>query len=193
MLFLRDALARALERIESDKKIANVLISFRYSAYLFGDQLQTYPDPPRREIRIGNRSAADSRELVWSGFETIIRRVQQSGKRVFVLLPVPDLGWDVSMHLRSHAKGNIHYARGTSVEYARARNEFINKKIETLKWSETLIKIDPVASLCDPQYCYAIIGDEAMYFDHNHLSLAGSRRVLSVLKPYIESAPPDGK
>jgi SGNH domain (fused to AT3 domains) len=127
---------------------------------------------------------------MWRNFEAILARLQKSGKRVFVLLPVPELGRDIHKNISLQSRGGADYALGTPVAYLHARNRYINDKFATLTWSDTLIKVDPSASLCDDQQCYAVISGAAMYFDDDHLSLAGARKALAVLEPYLQSGPP---
>jgi len=180
-------LNRAIERIAADKRVANVLVGFRYNEHFFGDQIDVYPQVPNKEIRLGGLGAAESRELLWKSFETILARLQNAGKTVFVLLPIPELGRDIQKNIWSHRAGSPDYALGTSTDYLRARSRYISEKFETLKWSETLIKVDPSAPLCGGEHCYAVIGGEAMYFDDDHLSLAGARRALAMLGPRLAS------
>ncbi len=183
-------LNRAVERIASDARIGNVLVGFRYSEHFFGDQLDAYPKLPDKGLQFGALGAAESRELMWRNFEAILARLQKSGKRVFVLLPVPELGRDIHKNISLQSRGGAGYALGTPVAYLHARNRYIDDKFATLTWSDTLIKVDPSASLCDDQQCYAVIGAAAMYFDDDHLSLAGARKALAVLEPYLQSGPP---
>ena len=104
-------LNRALERIENDRRILNVLVGFRYSYHLFGEQLETYPKLPDQGIRVGQLSSADSREALWRSFVAILDRLQKSGKRVFVLLPVPELGRDVHSNIQARMRQSEDYSQ----------------------------------------------------------------------------------
>jgi hypothetical protein len=185
-------LDRALKRVASDTRIANVLVGFRYNEHFFGDNVGTYPEVPNEEIHFGGLGATESRQLLWHSFETILTRLQNSGKRVFVLLPIPELGQSIHKHILSQRLGHADYAFGTPVGYLRARNDYISDKFKTLPWGETLIKVDPSASLCDDVRCYAVMDGASMYFDDDHLSLAGARRALAILGPYLKSGSQNG-
>ena len=55
-------------------------------------------------------------------------------------------------------------------------NKKYSQKNELLKRlpSEVLV-YDPVEDFCDQQQCYVVKDKEALYFDHSHPSLAGTR------------------
>lgn len=54
---------QALEKIENDSTIKNVIVGFRYSVYLFGNQIHDYPELPTEFLRIAGASPEISREL----------------------------------------------------------------------------------------------------------------------------------
>ncbi|WP_300453414.1 acyltransferase family protein [Accumulibacter sp.] len=176
---------RAIERIEGDAGIENVLVVFRYNQHWFGNQLDGYPRLPDGGLRIDGHDAAASRELLWHNFEALLARLQRAGKRVFVMGPIPELGRSVQKHLFASRFADSHFERGTSIGYFQARSEYIHARLRSLPWSERLIELDPARQLCDASFCYAVLDGAAMYYDDNHLSLDGARRVLAPLAPYL--------
>ncbi|CAL95871.1 acyltransferase family protein [Azoarcus olearius] len=181
----------ALLHIEASPHIRDVLIGFRYSAALFGDHASDYPNLPDNEPRIDGQDGARSRELIWRSFSTIVERLQKAGKRVFVLGPIPELPRPVQQNIfAGQFKDDAAYHNGTSRAYFDARHRYILNRLDTLAWSDRLVRIDPVDVLCDNGSCRAVIDREAMYFDDDHLSVAGARRVLQSLQAYIADGPP---
>ena len=179
-------LNQALIRIELDDRIRNVLVGFRYSSHLYGDHAAIYPRVPDVPLRIKGGSPEHSRELVWTSFEIIIKRLRSAGKRVFVLAPIPELGRPVQQNILSgQFRGDASSDRGATRAYHDARNRFVLGKLNALNWDDNLVLVDPAAVLCDEKICRALIDSEAMYFDDDHLSVAGARRVVKQLDAFL--------
>jgi hypothetical protein len=87
----------SLVYLESDKSINNVFLGFRYSAFLFGSQRGLYPDLPNIDpvLKLTESSRkqlkGDAREACWQSFNEIVQRLLASGKKVYILYPVPEL------------------------------------------------------------------------------------------------------
>ena len=84
--------------LEENKNIENILIGFRYSAFLYGDQLNSYPNLPDVDPKYLFNSPSDdsSRNIYWNSLEEIISRLLKAGKKVHVLYPIPELPLDIS-------------------------------------------------------------------------------------------------
>ncbi len=174
---------KALSRLEHDAKIKNVLLVFRYSAHLYGSQLNTYPDLPTQPRSMApGKSPEEFRELLWGSLERIVDRLTASGKKVVILLPVPELGTSIEKNIwRSRFGGD--YQFGTTRDYYLRRNRFILEKFEGLRERPGVSLLDPAAQLCPDDHCRAILDQTAMYFDDNHLSVLGADRILAPLVP----------
>ena len=167
---------QSLEYLEASPEIRNVLINFRHTAYLFGHQQDAYPALPHEEPEMRTKLPGDAaRELYWSSYVAIVERLLHAGKRVFVLFPVPELPREIDRYIfLDHAEGPI-----TSRDYYLRRHQFVLSKLAALPWSERLVAVDPTRSLCDFASCRAVIDNTSMYFDDDHLSVSGARRVIA--------------
>ncbi len=173
----RDWINRTVEYLAGDARIHHVLLAFRHGEYLHGHHNRAYPrvpdEPPHMRTTLDPDAA---REAYWASYEALIERLLAAGKRVYVLYPVPEL----PKHVRHYVFGTDPERPVTPLAYYQRRNEFMLRKLATLPWSDRLIAVDPVAALCVPAGCRAVVGGAAMYFDDDHLSVAGARRVLDV-------------
>ncbi|WP_162932448.1 acyltransferase family protein [Solimonas sp. K1W22B-7] len=180
-------LHKAVERIETDKSVQNVLVAYRYTSALFGEQTQSYPRIPTHILfRLPGMTPEQSMDAYWASFQAVLERLQGAGKRVFVILPIPELDRSIEEKVWAGNHGAADYTVGTSMDYYRARNAFILGKFRQLPWSDRLVPVDPTTQLCDATRCYAVIDGQAMYFDDHHLSLAGAARVMRLLEPYLK-------
>lgn len=84
----------ALTYLENDHSIKNILLGFRYSAFLYGDQLESYPDIPDRDPIVEFKNPQpneDAREEYWKSFREIVHRLLASGKNIYLIYPTPEL------------------------------------------------------------------------------------------------------
>ena len=176
----------SVEYLEKESAIKNVLLGFRYSGFLFGGQLHAYPDVPdiNPKSKFSNPvPAGDLRELYWNSFFEIVSRLRRAGKQVYLLYPLPEL----PMHIEKAAypfslfqrDSTLDLTETVSAAYYMQRNEFILPRLDSLSFGEGLYPIKPLEILCSDSFCPAVIANQALYFDDNHLSVAGARYLLS--------------
>lgn len=178
----------ALSFLESHDTIKNILVGFRYSAFLYGDQLATWPDIPNQDPitkfseTSRQRLNIDARTAYWQSFNEIIRRLLAADKKVYVLYPIPELPIHIAKLVTPfsifEAQATLNPEQATPSEYYFARNNFILTKLDTLPYAENLHAIKPFDILCNTDYCPAIINQTALYFDDDHLSVHGAKLLL---------------
>ncbi len=80
--------------------------------------------------------------------------------------------------------------RSTSHEYYMSRNQFIISKLDTLQYGPDLYSITPFGILCDMKYCPAVSGRQALYFDDDHLSIVGAKKLIenSIIPDHIKQS-----
>ncbi|GAB3108503.1 acyltransferase family protein [Pseudomaricurvus hydrocarbonicus] len=175
----------ALAFLESEDAIKHVLLGFRYSAFLYGDQLDHYPDIPNEDPVdefTHPQENADLREVYWHSFSEIVRRLMASNKKVYVLYPIPELPVHISKAVSPFSifgsQTMIDLDSATTSQYYFERNQFILKKLDALPYGENLHAIKPFDILCNKVSCPAVKRDVALYFDDDHLSVEGARLLL---------------
>ena len=168
-------LGRAVEHLEASRGVHSVLLGFRDTRYLFGEQQAVYPALPDGKPQMRTTLDPDAaREAYWASYVALIERLLRAGKRVYVLFPVPELPKHVTYYIfHGDAAAPV-----TPLDYYARRHDFMLRKLATLPWSDTLIAVDPARALCDANGCRAVIDNEAMYYDDDHLSVSGAMRVL---------------
>ena len=176
----------ALKHLENDHSINNILLGFRYSAFLYGDQLDSYPEIPDIDpiVKFKNpRLNEDAREVYWNSFREIVRRLLAAGKNIYLIYPTPEL--PVNIHKAASPfsifdqQTMVDLAKSTTARYYFERNKFILSKLKTLSYGRNLHVIDPFQILCNQDYCPAVINKTALYFDDDHLSVEGSKLLLA--------------
>ncbi|MCW8890247.1 MAG: acyltransferase [Sedimenticola sp.] len=179
----------SLTYLEKDNSIKNVLLGFRYSGFLFGDQLKAYPEIPDSKPVLeffgenDNNPQNDEREIYWQSFSEIVRRLLASGKKVYLLYPIPELPTHIAKAIAPisifGSQTMLDLTKSTSSTYYFARNNFILNKLDTLPYGDNLHAIKPFEILCSKKYCPAVLNKKALYFDDDHLSVEGSKLLIT--------------
>ena len=174
--------------LENSESIHNVLLGFRYSAFLYGDQLEAYPEAPNegphsKVIKsYRNHTSSEIRELYWESLHTIINRLMAAGKSVYLVFPIPELPAHISKAMIPLSIFTqtplLDLNKSTSAKYYISRNNFILNKLSSLNYGNNLYSIEPFEILCDGEYCPAVINRDALYFDDDHLSVIGATRLI---------------
>lgn len=175
---------QSLAYLENNKAITNVLLGFRYSEFLFGEQQHKYPElpniSPKNRIKVAQKdlSAAELREIYWRSLYAIVQRLLSAGKTVHLMYPIPEMPLHVDKAISPFSifgdKSMLDLEQSVSKGYYMRRNEFIINKLNSLAFGDKLYPIKSFERLCGNSYCSIIRKGSALYFDDNHLSLTGA-------------------
>lgn len=183
-------LEESLSMLEQDESITNVVVGFRHAAYLYGDQLADYPDlpdvsPVRLFVGEASKLGPDkARELYWQDFNLLVQRLENAGKNVYLLYPIPELPADIKKAASPLWVFNtdtlLPLDAVSPVDYYFARQQEIVDRLDRLQ-NGKVVKLEPFNVLCKEKFCKAIEDDKTLYFDDDHLSLTGARLVVEQL------------
>jgi peptidoglycan/LPS O-acetylase OafA/YrhL len=178
----------SVEYLIEEKEIKNILIAFRYSAFLYGDHSNHYPELPnenpvaRMAKQHSSLSADKARELYWKSFSAIIEQLVAANKRVVILFPIPEIPDEIVNMLSPFSlfSDELPYdlIKTTPEDYYFKRNQFILGKLNTLNFNDKLLALRPYNILCRNGYCPAVADGKSLYFDDSHISLAGAEIII---------------
>ncbi len=178
----------ALKYLENNKSIQNVLLGFRYNMFLFGQQLDSYPELPNYNpvneltATYKNLTPEAAREIYWKSFNKIVDRLLKARKTVYILYPIPELPVHVGKILTPFSifggKTLLDLEKTTTSEYYFKRNSTIINRLDSLPYGDNLYAIKPFKIFCKAGYCPTVFEGVSLYFDDDHLSVAGSNKLL---------------
>lgn len=184
----------ALALLEHSPDIRDVALVFRHGFHLYGDQLRSYPmAPDAAPTFLTGIPAEAARTAYWNSFIEIARRLTAAGKTVHVIDPIPELGASIDrMIYRRDVFGHAAVqATGAPVSYYEQRNRDILPWLDRAVAGGYAVRVKSRDAVCDEQQCYAVIDGQALYFDDNHLSVAGAHRLTRLLQaPAMAPVPP---
>jgi hypothetical protein len=163
-----------IEAVNADESIKNVWLSFRGALAVSGADADSAR--PAELFRISGGTATND-AAIEQGLRATIRLLQSRGKKVGVMLQVPELGFRVDectgrpfslAHRPARVPCTIPRAQ------VAARQSGYRKLIEAMKSEFGISVYDPMPALCDDAECHAVAEGHVLYFDDNHLGVFGS-------------------
>jgi hypothetical protein len=122
------------------------------------------------------------RQEVLAAIDRATRDLLARGKRVVLVYPIPEVGWDVPVTLQKLAMRGDRSPLTTSTAAYRARNERVIRLFDAIPDSPALVRVRPERIFCDTFVagrCATHSGPDIFYFDDDHLSVAGADRVVA--------------
>ncbi|WP_102797866.1 acyltransferase family protein [Bowmanella denitrificans] len=190
-------LADSIDALTSNQHITNVVLNFRYNAYLNGfyrhqhwTSAEYFLSGPSKAL-----SLEEVREKYWQGFEEIIDSLLKAGKHVFVIYPVPELRHHIQkLVVPKNIFSNsypLNLQQQSSVTDYQNDNQFILKKLNALPFSDKLTAIHTADLFCQNMQCAAVKNGHALYFDDNHPSLYGAKLIARKITQHWQRAQVD--
>lgn len=160
-----------------------VLIINRTTAALFGPNEQSRP----AVSYLGDTSSADEKfpDLFKQHYiNTVCGLAVQ--RDVYVLDPIPEMGSSVPQTLiRNTLFHQLNADVGISLQQYHQRHERVRSINREFSLSCGVKILDPVPYLCDDKMCWGSVGGRSLYYDDDHLSEYGNRRLVPLFSQIV--------
>ncbi len=186
----RRAAQLAHAAIRSDTGIGTVLMVSRGAAYITGEGFGVDTQRPVVPVTV-RRTLRDTVELqraLESGLEASIRSFLAAGKRVVLVIGVPELGFlpEECLIGRPFGLREIRTPCAVPRPTVDQRNHAYRALVRRLSARIPALEVVDASSIfCDDQLCHAQRNGRLLYQDANHLTLAGSRLVVAPLRTML--------
>ena len=183
---LNNAVATLMQR----RTFSDVILAARWNYYALGDGGKAAPQGEPHYIRdamSGEASLEENRAALARNLTPTVAAVRASGARPWLVMEAPYVGYDVPNRLaRSLIRGERDEALyGAESAEETKRSAFMQRLVMRLPADI----IEPAKKLCAGERCLAAEGPRALYFDDNHLSLAGATYLEPLFVGLFEPAP----
>lgn len=174
---------RVLEHVRASG-IRNVVLSSRWSYYTDGGYLgQDFCYLSLRPGQAKNRDA--SRAAFARGVHETVATYAALGVKVHVLLQVPQQLYPPGkVYARAQTgQGDLNVAVLQSSSVSLQRHRELQRRTREVfqsvqrEFPQHLTLIDPAATLCDAERCLIGTGQQAYYYDDDHVSVTGAQRL----------------
>ncbi|RMF41066.1 MAG: acyltransferase [Alphaproteobacteria bacterium] len=178
---------RVAEHIAATRPALVVIVS-RWGLYANGTR---YGDEEGSPMLLSPDGMAHNPEVFAAGLRASVAAALAAGARVLLVGPVPEVGFDApSMVARARIFGHPP-PQGPRREDFLARQRVPLKVIAELGKLPGVSVFWPHEILCGPEVCRLLEGDEILYFDDDHLSLAGSALFVDRLAAFMAALAPE--
>jgi peptidoglycan/LPS O-acetylase OafA/YrhL len=164
--------AQTIDGLIADERISTVIISYRLAYSLYGRNENTYLHPT-------DERGDKIRRQIWGSLIALIQKLEEAGKKTIFVQQAPELPRLIGNLVPKHDS----FAEGVSRSWWRERASFVYKNVSELINVTDVIDLADV--FCEEESCFSIIANEALYFDDNHMSIAGARRAAQAIIPLI--------
>lgn len=177
-------LREAVATLQASPEIRDVVLVWRHGFYLSGEPRTSYPELPQAAPNfLTELPAEQARAHYMDSLEALVLDLSAAGKTVHLLDPIPELARPVEFNIYapSMQADPVRRAQGLPLAYYQARQA---PTLATLARLASLPGVRPVHSaqvLCPQAHCLALADGQALYFDDNHLSVAGAARLVPLI------------
>ena len=183
-----------MDYLVGNDAIRTVILIARYAVYVEGwtDDLgpaeRGMPSSPYITDLDGTvTSLAGRRDLLRSALHKTVGKLLAAGKRVVLVYPIPEVGYDVPSTL-----ARVTMVRRPLDSFTRPfglyeqRQKHVIEALDSLGDPDGLVRIYPVKRLCDADHCIVSAGGTPLYRDDDHLSLPGADYVAPLFDTVFE-------
>lgn len=190
----RRAAQLAHAAIVSDTSISTVLLVSRGAAYITGTGFGVDTQRPVVSVVV-RRSHTDTQTLTRAfelGLDASVRSLLAAGKRVVLVVGVPELGFlpEECLIGRPFGLRVVRSPCGVPRAAVDGRNDAYRQLVRRLVERVPALEVfDATPLFCDDALCHARRGARLLYQDGNHLTLVGSRLVTAQLRQTLALPP----
>ncbi|MDH4742981.1 acyltransferase [Sphingomonas sp. CBMAI 2297] len=166
--------AGAIERVLQDASIQTVVLAARWAYDLERTGFDNGEGGVEASWEVATLPAARSHIL--EGYSVAVRRLLKGGKRVILIYPVPEAGWNVPITLARMRMLGVKRADGLTTSRAGflRRQAPIFEAFDALGDVPGLIRVRPDRALCGVDRCTLTRAGAPLYFDDDHLTPEGA-------------------
>jgi peptidoglycan/LPS O-acetylase OafA/YrhL len=187
---------KAVQPLLDAPEIETVILSGRYVLQFQGSRFDNGEGGvelgPRAGFeRIGHPAQTETQRQAdfAAGIRRSIEGLLDKGKRVILVYPIPEVGWNVpdrmfKLYLRGEKAGI-----STSTARYLERSQGVIAAFDSIADHDNLIRIHPRSIFCDtfvPGRCAAGNEKEVFYFDDDHLSIEGADLVMQQIMQAVQ-------
>ena len=171
-----------------DSNIQTVILLARWTLYIEGERFNNMEGGLEQGVNMYGLPIAKNNDFINSKrripeigklYRSTIEALLNSGKKVVLVYPVPEVGWDVPNY---GAKILLHYPQkseilSTSLDVFKIRSQNTYTELDALNDNSNLLRIYPENIFCNTvikERCIAELEKKPLYYDDNHLNSIGS-------------------
>ena len=181
----------ALTYLEQHPEIETVILASRWTIwieetrYKYEEGVKVHLTDVLNELP----SDATGSQLFTTGLERTIQTLQDMGRKVVIIAPLPEIGYDVpsANFIASRTGRDINQIIAPTLDEYAIRNQNTFTILKAFEEKYKIQVIQPWESLCQENICRVAINGIPLYSDDDHLSVFGSELISPIFDPLFES------
>ena len=176
-----------IQYLETHPEINTVILAARWSAYTESFSYSQKEDSVVAPAETFTNTAQVA--FVKLGLERMIQTLLKMNRKVVIVSPIPEVGYDVSSanFIATRTGRDINEIIAPSLNEYFNRNRKIFAILNELKGKYDFQIVDPWKILCTEKICRVAVNGVPLYLDYHHLSLFGSEFISSAFVPVFAS------
>jgi hypothetical protein len=177
-----------LANVLASPTLKTIILAGRWALWTEGTRYKHEDRLPKELVVSSRAGSATNRAAVARGLEALLEKLEAAGKEVWLVGPVPEIGYPVP---RALYLARIHplLARDVrpSVGEFNERQRFVLDMLARLVTRYRAHAIWPHRQLCNGAYCAVAAEGLPLYADDGHLTVLGARSVSPLFNPAFEA------
>jgi hypothetical protein len=180
--------------------VGTVIVASRWqfyvedSGYDNGEGGVEFEDMSSGVIGFQRGSEAERVRGIQATYRDTILRLLATGKKVVLVYPDPEQGWNVPRYLAKDLMFDVPGDAALTTSYARFRERArrSSEALDSVGEHPNLVRIRPDEVLCDTfvkDRCVAQLGGRSLYYDDDHYSNDGARLIVARILAGLGQAP----
>lgn len=181
---------RVMAATERNASITDVILVSRWSRYLTG---RSFGQIAGNETLLADAdtktpSLLENERIFKDGLRRTVTRLQKGGKRIWLVAPVPEIGFLVPSVFGRAVRWGTAEPLGPSISDYTQRNRAVLTELTDLDSRSNVSVLFVQPTLCPHDRCLIQQEGVTLYSDSNHLSLLGSRLVAPIFREVMMTA-----
>ncbi len=180
------------EAIKGDPDISLVIYAFRAPLYTQGWVRYGFAERDRSPLEIGTDNGplpdAENRfSFFMERFEATIRELEENGKTVALIYPLPESGISVpAKMIRADIIGAAAEQVTVNRSYFDSRSGAIVEAFDDIAARTNIVPIRVDEKFCDEELCNLTLNGTPIFSDNNHLSRPAAEQLTGIFGPLLE-------
>ncbi len=179
-----------LDYLKDHPEIDTVILASRWTILVEGNRYKQEEGDSVHLTDTLDQTATnlDAEELVKIGLERTIETILATNRRVVIIGPLPEIGYDVpsANFIASRTGRDTNEMIAPSLEEYLTRNQKMFAILKEFEEKYGIQIVEPWKSLCQGDICRAVIDEIPLYRDDDHLSVFGSELLAPIFDPIFE-------
>ncbi|MGC9532847.1 acyltransferase family protein [Vibrio atlanticus] len=166
-----------IKYIIDNDNIKNVVFNHRFTTGIFGGDANNYPN--ENKIDISNESLSTIDKL-----DELIFLLASKKNNVYIFYPIPELPRPINQLIGYKLRNgeSLDNIVGTKLNWYKNRNGYMISHFNKSKYPANVHLINPEDAFCDENNCYAVKDGTPFYFDDDHPSVLGARKLVEMIE-----------